>query len=731
MKKFLLTFFTLILMALVTALTVPFFIPLEEYKKAALDFLQEKTGHKVTIAGDVSFTLLPQVALKLEGVQIDNPSGFTSPYLAKIGKLELAVEAMPLLKKQVKVSALSLTSPDIWLEENRAGQANWQIKQNKKAEAEAATSASENNAPSFTYDIGQVNLSDAKLHLLMKGENIVAEDVNAAWQNGHANFQSNITYQDTRWNVGLSMDEPLAWFQGGTSPLELNVSQSYAKVAFTGKVQANAKDIANSIALKGKMSLGISSLSEFTKSLKMNATVPDKSLAIESANTELTKRSVLMNPTEIQYDGHQANGHLGVDWSKKKIGVAGKLAMQKFDFAEWKGKEGAADGVDVATTQEVSREWDNKPIDLSFLNQFSMDLELALGELVTEALIYEDVRVKLRNQAGNLALDLDNLNTLDGVASGKLNLNAAGSWQSQLSFQNINFEKAASLAMERSRLRGLVQGDIALSSSGKSLRDWMKGLQGGGKFLLPEGQIDGFSLPKLFRNMLPKQGEAESTSNANLALQFVANQGVFVFKESSLRAQELLADISGNVDMGNKHVDLRLRPKIAPKFNTENTDAGQMAGLMVPLKVIGRFENISVRPDAKAAVLDALTDPNQAKENFKILKREGETIIKNLEDQKDSIKDSWKELKKNKSTDALGGLLNNLDQSGVGLPKMLDVFKKPTETPAETKENTARPVDGGAGAGEQPDPGPVIDSGGEGAGQQPPAPDQSGAPATP
>lgn len=731
MKKLLITFFTLILMVLVTALTVPFFIPLEEYKKAALDFLQEKTGHKVTIVGDVSFTLLPQVALKLEGVQIDSPSGFTSPYIAKIDKLELEVEALPLLSKQVKVSALSLTSPDIWLEENRAGQANWQIKKNQKAEVTTEGNSAEEGAPSFTYDIGKVNLSNAKLHLLMKGQNIVAEDVNAAWQNGKADFQSNITYQGTRWNVALSAEEPLAWFQGGVSPLELTLSQPYAKFAFNGNAQGTAKDVFNSLVLKGKLSTTISSLSELAKSLKMDAEVPDKSLAVESENAELTKRSLLMNPTEIQYDGHQVNGHLGVDWGKKKIGIAGKLAMQKFDFAEWKGKEGAADGVDSATTQEVSREWDNKPIDLGFLNQFSLDLELALGELVTESLLYEDVRVKLQNHAGSLALDLDNLNTLDGVASGKLKLNAAGNWQSQFNFQNINFEKAASLAIERSRLRGAVQGEIALSSSGKSLRDWMKSLQGGGKFLLPEGQIDGFSLPKLFRNMLPKQGEVEATNNANITLHFVANQGVFSFQESSLRAQELLADISGNVDMGNKHVDLRLRPKVVPQFNTQNTEAGQMAGLMVPLKVIGRFENISVRPDAKAAVLDALTDPNQAKENFKILKREGETIIKGLEDQKDTIKDSWKELKKNKSTDALGGLLNNLDQSGVGLPKVLDVFRKPTETPTETKENTVGPVDGGAGAGQQPNPSSVIDSGGEGAGQQPPAPDQSGTPATP
>ena len=255
----------------------------------------------------------------------------------------------------------------------------------------------------------------------------------------------------------------------------------------------------------------------------------------------------------------------------------------------------------------------------------------------------------------------------------------------------------------------------------------MKGLQGGGKFLLPEGQIDGFSLPKLFRNMLPKQGEVESTSNANIKLQFIVNQGVFAFQESSLRAQDLLADISGNVDLGNKHVDLRLRPKMAPKFNSENTEAGQVAGLLVPLKIIGRFENISVRPDPKGAVMDALQDPSKAKDNFKILKREGETIIKGLEDQKDLLKEGWKDLKKNKPPEALGGLLNTLDQNGVALPQVLDVFKKPTKT----EENTAGSVDGGAGAGQQPNPSPVIDLGGEGAGQQPPAADQSGAPVTP
>jgi hypothetical protein len=129
--------------------------------------------------------------------------------------------------------------------------------------------------------------------------------------------------------------------------------------------------------------------------------------------------------------------------------------------------------------------------------------------------------------------------------------------------------------------------------------------------------------------------------------------------------------------------------------------------------------------------MDALQNPEKAKENIKILKREGEAVIKGLEDQKDALKDEWKDLKNNKSPEALGKLLNTLDQSGVALPKVLDVLKAPEALPAKEPENPAGSVDGGAGVGEQPNPSPIIDSGGESAGQQPPPPDQSGAPAIP
>ena len=79
MKKLIKLLFSLIIILVGAALIAPFLIPMETYKKQAVAMLSDATGRDIAIDGDMSFRLVPDVAVVLNKVTIGNSAGFKSP----------------------------------------------------------------------------------------------------------------------------------------------------------------------------------------------------------------------------------------------------------------------------------------------------------------------------------------------------------------------------------------------------------------------------------------------------------------------------------------------------------------------------------------------------------------------------------------------------------------------------------------------------------------------------
>jgi AsmA protein len=69
--------------------------------------------------------LLTGLGADLEEVTIHNPSGWQQPYLVKVRTLSVKVAFLPLLRRQIEVSTLTLRHGDVFLERNAQGQMNY------------------------------------------------------------------------------------------------------------------------------------------------------------------------------------------------------------------------------------------------------------------------------------------------------------------------------------------------------------------------------------------------------------------------------------------------------------------------------------------------------------------------------------------------------------------------------------------------------------------------------
>ncbi|MDR2549322.1 MAG: AsmA family protein [Desulfobulbus sp.] len=99
-------------------------INLDQVKEVLTTQVKTATGRTLAISGplELHLGLVPSVAAK--GITLSNPAGATRPEMVKIGGFEMEMALLPLLKKEIVVNRLILSSPDILVETEAKGPGN-------------------------------------------------------------------------------------------------------------------------------------------------------------------------------------------------------------------------------------------------------------------------------------------------------------------------------------------------------------------------------------------------------------------------------------------------------------------------------------------------------------------------------------------------------------------------------------------------------------------------------
>lgn len=120
--KVLLGLITFIILAL---LALPFFIDVNDYKPEISKAVYDATGRNIEIE-HIQLSAFPWVGLTLKNVQLENAQGFQHQYMLTVDTVDIQLELMPLLNKQIEVKRFLLDSPKVWLEQRSDTSNNWQ-----------------------------------------------------------------------------------------------------------------------------------------------------------------------------------------------------------------------------------------------------------------------------------------------------------------------------------------------------------------------------------------------------------------------------------------------------------------------------------------------------------------------------------------------------------------------------------------------------------------------------
>jgi len=85
---------------------------------------KEYTGRELTLGGDIKLGIGLYPTLKVENAEFQNVPWGSRPAMAKIERLEVQVELLPLISGVIKVKRLTLLKPDVLIEKDKSGKTN-------------------------------------------------------------------------------------------------------------------------------------------------------------------------------------------------------------------------------------------------------------------------------------------------------------------------------------------------------------------------------------------------------------------------------------------------------------------------------------------------------------------------------------------------------------------------------------------------------------------------------
>ena len=99
--------------------------PSQQIQARLIAAVEAQTGRRLTLEAPATFTLIPHVGVRLNGVTLSAPPGMTGPPLIRARQLDVSVRLLPLVLREIVLERLVLTDAEIALVVDATGRRNW------------------------------------------------------------------------------------------------------------------------------------------------------------------------------------------------------------------------------------------------------------------------------------------------------------------------------------------------------------------------------------------------------------------------------------------------------------------------------------------------------------------------------------------------------------------------------------------------------------------------------
>ncbi len=153
----------LLVVAVTGAVALVALIDPNDYKEQITTEVKTATGRDLTLAGNLSWSFWPKLGVSMEQVSLSNAPGFGDQPFMSIGKAQVAVQVLPLLKKQVEMDALILHDAVINLARKKDGSSNWDDLAQGQADSAKTESPQAGGGEVASLALGGLDIKNSQL----------------------------------------------------------------------------------------------------------------------------------------------------------------------------------------------------------------------------------------------------------------------------------------------------------------------------------------------------------------------------------------------------------------------------------------------------------------------------------------------------------------------------------------------------------------------------------------
>lgn len=618
MRKLLIAAGALVVVAVGVVLILPMLIPADRVKDEVAAQVKAATGRNLTIAGDVSVSVLPSLAVTVRDVALSNPPGFTSRDMLRLSSLDVRLKLMPLLSGAVEIDSFVLVEPMITIETDRKGRSNLDF---------AATSApapkeesKPGAAPAFDLKLGDVAIQNGTL-VVIDGKASTREEftdldltLTLDSLDDPLAAKGGVTWRGQPVDFTLDVKQPRAVMAGKASPTTLAVSGKLIEMSLRGDADLGGA--------RGDLDLSVPSVRELIAWTTGRA--PDAPGGALGPFTVAAKLSagdgkLALSQATITLDAMKATGDLAVNTTGARPALRGKLAVDMLDLNPYLPP--AAAPASGPANRAAPADWSDAPIDTAALHVADLDIALTVGGMRIREIDIGKSALHLALAGGRLTADLRELALYQGSGNGQLTLDGRQKGlglDARFKMQGLQAAPFLAAAAGFDRIEGTGSADIAVAGRGGTERQLIQSLNGQGAVTFLDGAIRGINLAAMVRNVTTAFADTsgvQKTDFAELSGTYTIANGIVTNNDLALKSPLLRMEGTGTVDLPRRHLRYRLAPKVVASIEGQGgkTDLG---GIAVPVIVEGPWERLSYRPDigdavksrAQQAIQDAIGD---------------------------------------------------------------------------------------------------------------------------
>jgi AsmA protein len=529
---------------------LPFLMSADAVREAVQAEIRAVTGLDPVLRGAASVSLFPTGTVSFDDVSLgDNRTG--APALTA-EHVVARLRFFPFLTGRIEIADVSLVRPTIAVVFNADRSSNWSghietLAQNLKPSPGRTASFSE-----IRIEDGTVILRDAAYKIV---ETLANVEFALAWPSISRSFAATgrFAWHDEPIDATFSFTDFVAALQGDRSGLKIRLSGAPFKFAFDGYISHRP-----TLKMEGTLAADSGSLRD---TLRWAGQQPPPGggfgrFALK-AQTNVVGSTIGLSGVNVELDGNTGEGVLAFTNDGRQT-LQGTLAAEGLDLTPY-----------VSTVRLLTggeRGWDSKPIELDGIEGVDVDLRLSAARVTIANAKLGRTAIAANLRGGNLTVAVGESQAFGGVVKGTFALakSAAGAdFKAQLQFSDVDLEQCLGEMFGIRRLEGKGNLSFALDSSGSSVYDLTKALNGTAGLTSHKGAIAGFNVEQLLRRIeskpLSRGGEFRTgkTPYETLTVSLKITRGTANVEDVRMEGPSVGLALTGSASIPARELDLR------------------------------------------------------------------------------------------------------------------------------------------------------------------------------